>query len=97
MSRLHENLLEHIRGFAVHGDEYARSYAAHSLLRDAPDGTRDLQRRAFDLLAGAGVFTEDEPLELHRSEIEEDFPKPRSKRRRPFLENLSRTTGSGST
>ena len=75
MSRLHESLLEHIRGFAVHGDEYARSYAAHSLLRDASDGTRDLQRRAFDLLARAGVFTEDEPLELHRSEIEEDFPK----------------------
>ena len=73
MSRLHENLLEHIKGFAVHGDEYTRSYAAHSLLRDASDGTRDLQRRAFDLLAGAGVFTEDEPLELHRFEIEEDF------------------------
>ena len=75
MSRLHENLLEHIRGFAVHGDEYTRSYAAHSLLRDTSDGTRDLQRRAFDLLAGAGVFTEDESLELHRSEIEEDFSK----------------------
>lgn len=73
MSRLHENLLEHIKGFAIHGDEYTRSYAAHSLLRDASDGTRDLQRRAFDLLAGAGVFTEDEPLELHRFEIEEDF------------------------
>ena len=75
MSRLHENLLEHIKGFAVHGDEYTRSYAAHSLLRDVSDGTRDLQRRAFDLLAGAGVYSEDEPLELHRSEIEEDFPK----------------------
>ena len=75
MSRLHENLLEHIRGFAVHGDDYTRSYAAHSLLSDASDGTRDLQRRAFDLLVGAGVFSEDEPLELHRSDIEEDFSK----------------------
>ena len=73
MSRLHENLLEHIKGFAVHGEDYTRSYAAHSLLRDASDGTRDLQRRAFDLLAGAGVFSEDEPLELRRSEIDEDF------------------------
>ena len=73
MSRLHESLLEHIRGFAVHGDEYARSYAAHTLLREASDGTRDLQRRASDLLVGAGVFSEDEALELHRSEIEEDF------------------------
>ena len=75
MSRLHENLLEHIRGFAVYGDEYARSYAAHTLLRESSDGTRDLQRRAFDLLVGAGVFSEDEALELHRSEIEEDFTK----------------------
>ena len=74
MSRLHENLLEHIRGFAVHGDDFTRSYAAHSLLREASDGSRDLQRRAFDLLVGAGDFSEDEPLELHRAEIEEDFP-----------------------
>ena len=74
MSRLHEGLLDHIRGFAVHGDEYTRSYAAHTLLRDAADGTRDLQRRAFDLLVGAGVFSEDESLEFHRSEIEEEFP-----------------------
>ena len=75
MSRLHENLLGHVKGFAIHGDEYTRSYVAHGLLRDTSDGTRDLQRRAFDLLAGAGVFTEDEPLELHRSEIDEDFSK----------------------
>ena len=75
MSRLHEGLLEHIRGFAVHGDEYTRSYAAHTLLRDASDGTRDLQRRAFDLLVGAGIFSEDEPLELHRDEIEDDLPR----------------------
>lgn len=75
MSRLHEGLLEHIRGFAVHGDDYTRSYAAHTMLRDVSDGTRDLQRRAFDLLVGAGVFTEDEPLELHRTEIEDDLPR----------------------
>ncbi len=74
MSRLHMGLLEHIKGFAVHGDEYTRSYAAHSLLQDASDGTRDLQRRAFELLADAGVFLQDEPLELHRSEIDEVFP-----------------------
>ena len=75
MSRLHEGLLEHIREYAVHGDEYTRSYAAHTLLRDASDGTRDLQRRAFDLLVGAGVFSEDEPLELRRADIEDDIPR----------------------
>ncbi len=74
MSRLHEGLLAHIRGFAIHGDDYTRSYAAHSLLREAAEGTRDLQRWAFDLLVSAGVFADDEPLELHRSEVEEEFP-----------------------
>ena len=74
MSRLHEGLLAHIRGFAIHGDDYTRSYAAHSLLREAAEGTRDLQRWAFDLLVSAGVFADDEPLELHRSEVEEVFP-----------------------
>lgn len=73
MSHLHENLLQHIRGFAIHGDDYARSYAAHALLEGVSEGTRDLPRRAFDLLVGAGVFSEDEPLELHRTEIDEQF------------------------
>lgn len=73
MSNLHENLLQHVRGFAIHGDDYARSYAAHSLLEPVSDGGRDLQRRAFDLLVNAAVFVEDEPLELHRTEIDEQF------------------------
>lgn len=75
MSRLQENLLDHLRGYAIHGDDYARSYAAHTLLREVFDGTRDLQRRAFDLLVGAGVFSQDEPLELHRAEIEDRLPR----------------------
>ena len=67
MSNLHENLLNHIRGFAVHGDDYARSYAAHSLLGTVSEGSRDLQRLAFDLLVRVGVFAEDEPIDLHRA------------------------------
>ena len=74
MSNLHENLLNHIRGFAVHGDDYARSYAAHSLLGTVSEGSRDLQRLAFDLLVRVGVFAEDEPIDLHRAEIEDRFP-----------------------
>ena len=90
--------MEHIKGFAIHGDEYTRSYAAHSLLRDAPDGTRDLQRRAFDLLAGAGVFSEDEPLELRRSEIEEDFSNAALEEAEAISQEAhARATGSGST
>ncbi len=71
MSSLHENLLQHVRGFAIHGDDYARSYAAHNLLERVAAGARDLQRRAFELLVEAEVFVEDEPLELHRTEIDE--------------------------
>jgi exoribonuclease-2 len=73
ISNLHENLLQHIRGYAIHGDDYARSYAAHSLLERVSSGERDLQRRAFDLLVDAAVFEEDEALELHRTEIDEQF------------------------
>ncbi len=74
MSNLQENLLNHIRGFAVYGDDYARNYAAHSLLETVSDGSRDLQRLAFDLLVGAGVFEEDEPIDLYRAEIPDHFP-----------------------
>jgi exoribonuclease-2 len=67
-------LLEHLRGYAVHGDEYARSHLARSVLDTLDWGTRDLQRRCFDLLASAGVFSPDEPLELHRAGINEAIP-----------------------
>ena len=40
-----------------------------------PTGRAIFSDGHFDLLVGAGVFSEDEPLELRRAEIEEDFPK----------------------
>ncbi len=73
MSKLHDGLLEHIRSFAIHGDDYTRSYVSHSLLREVSDGSRDLQRLAFDLLVEVGVFSEDEALEVHRAEIQVDI------------------------
>ena len=40
-----------------------------------PTGLVTSSAERFDLLVGAGIFSEDEPLELHRAEIEEDIPR----------------------
>ena len=68
-------LLQRLRDYAVHGEEHVGSRVARSLLEKVAGGTRDLQRLCFDLLVGAGVFSPDEPLELHRAGIVKDFPK----------------------
>ena len=67
-------LLGHIRGFAVQGDDYARSAVATGLLKELDSGSRDLQRLGFDVLVKAGMLSEDEPLELERADIPVDFP-----------------------
>ena len=67
-------LVEHLRGYAVHGDNYTRSTVARGLLESVDSGTRDYQRLSFDLLVATGVFSPDEPLELEREEIPQEFP-----------------------
>ena len=49
-------MLQHLRGYAVHGEDYARSEAARRLLETLAEGTRDLQRQCFELLVTAGVL-----------------------------------------
>ena len=66
-------LLEHLRGFAVHGGDYTRSEAARALLERLPGGARELQRLSFELLVKVGVFSQDEPLELERAGIVDRF------------------------
>ena len=61
--------LHHLREYAVHGDDYARGHAARDLLERAVIGSGDVQRACFELLASAGVFSPDEPLELARADI----------------------------
>ena len=73
LSQHQELLLRHLLGYAVYGEDYARAPAARSLLERAAHGAGDLQRRSFDLLVAAGVFSPDEPLELHRADIREEF------------------------
>ena len=67
------SLLEHLRGYAIHGENYTRSATVRSLLDQVESGTRDHQRLGFELLVDAGIFSPDEPLELERAEIVEDF------------------------
>ena len=69
-----EALLQHLRGYAVHGEEYARSAAARRLVGMLPYTTSDLPRRSFDLLVATGVFSPDEHLELHRAGIPLSYP-----------------------
>ena len=73
LTRDEEALLEHLRGYAVHGKEYSRSSIAQELVKMAAGATRDLQQRCFELLVDAGVFSPDEPLELHRAGITQGF------------------------
>lgn len=66
-------LLDHMRGFAVHGEVYSRASLIKGLLNSLERSGGDLQKLAFDLLVRTGVFGEDEPLELERAGIEEAF------------------------
>ena len=69
-----DQLLLHLQGFAVHGDDYGRGSLAKNLLHQVDDRARDLQRLAFNVLVEVGVFSPDEPLELHRAEVDGDYP-----------------------
>ena len=72
-SAYQSELISHLRGFAVHGENYTRSSVAEALLRRVDSRARDLQRLSFDVLVRVGVLAEDEPLELERADIRVDF------------------------
>jgi exoribonuclease-2 len=74
MTPAQDALVQHLKGYAVHGEDYGRSPTARSLLGMAPPTTSDLRRRGFNLLVSAGVFSPDEFLELHRADIDTGFP-----------------------
>ena len=68
-----DGLLHILKDFVIQGEEYPRSPTARALLELAAPGTRDLERYCFDILAGSGVFSIDEPLELHRIGVRGQF------------------------
>lgn len=73
LTRPQAALLEHLRGYVIHGEDYPRSAVARGLLERLNGGTRDLQRLGFELLVSAGVLSSDEPLELERASIPRQF------------------------
>ena len=66
-------LVSHLRGFAVHGENYTRNSVAMTLLRTVAPNARDLQRLSFDTLVRVGEMSADEPLELERNDIRRRF------------------------
>ena len=75
LSRYQSELLDHVRGFVVYGDSYTRAGLVRDLVGRVTPGTQDLQREAFRLMVKAGVMSEDEPLEILRAEVPDEFPK----------------------
>ena len=69
-----QRLVSELRGFAVHGDEHPRAEATQKLLSRFETGSRDLQRRAFELLVSAGEMAPDEPIEIERAGVPIAFP-----------------------
>lgn len=72
-TRYQSGLVDHLKGFAIHGDNYTRSSVARGLVGQLESGTRDLERLSFDLLVRTGIFSPDEPLELERAGIRREF------------------------
>ena len=75
ITRHQSGLLDHLRGYAIHGENYTRAAASRALLETVENGTRDYQRLGFNLLVRAGVLAQDEPIELERAGISDRFPK----------------------
>ena len=69
-----KSLLQHLRSYAVYGEDYPQRQTPRTVLATVSQGKRDLQELCFELLVGAGVFSPDEPLELHRTGIRREFP-----------------------
>ena len=67
-------LLDQVRGFVLHGDDYTRARQAKRFLETAGLKGRDLQRGAFQALVSLGLMDPDENLALEREGIPVDFP-----------------------
>ena len=72
-SESEREVIEQLRSFGILGDESSQAKAARSLVKETFPDTADLQRRAFDLLAGAGYLSQDEPFEIERAGLPVEF------------------------
>ena len=72
-SQYEQELVEHMKGLVVYGDNYTRAAPARELVARASPGSRDHRREAFVLLVRAGLMSEDEPLDVLAAEIPYEF------------------------
>lgn len=70
----HKSLLQHMRGFAIHGDDYNHFREALNILRLIKAGPKNNQEKAWKLMTSIGFVDQDEPIELERDGVRTDFP-----------------------
>lgn len=68
------DVLEQVRGYVLHGDDYTRANAVKRFLESAGVRGRDLQRATFEALVRLGIMDADEHLDLERNDIVAEFP-----------------------
>ena len=73
LTKYQSDLLQHLKGYAIHGEDYTRSALARKLIEQMEQRARDLQQISFNLLVRVGMLSPDEPLELEQVGIHKDF------------------------
>ncbi len=74
LTEYQSEILGQVRGFVLHGDDYARANFVKGFLENAGVRARDLQRAAFETLVVLGTMDADEHLALEREDIVAEFP-----------------------
>ncbi len=69
-----EKLVLYIKRYVIDGENFARNNFVRKLVGLVNSETRDPQKFSFEILVKAKLLTDDEPLELARSEISTTFP-----------------------
>lgn len=72
-SQTERELLDHLKGFVVYGENYTRATPAREMVTRAAPKSRDHRREAFALLVRAGLMGKDEPLEVLAADIPREF------------------------
>ncbi|MEE2885079.1 MAG: ribonuclease catalytic domain-containing protein [Chloroflexota bacterium] len=70
-----QDILNHLRGLAIHGNQYQRSALAIDILREIQPNSTEFEKNAFRILVRHRLISEDEPLELERAGYTSTFPK----------------------
>ena len=73
LTNYQSDLLQHLKGYAIYGEDYTRSTLAKKLVQQIEQRARDLQQISFNILVKVGMFSPDEPLELEQAKIHKHF------------------------